>query len=287
MTLRVQVEKHLTPPSESFIYGVKPRFVPFWHCHPEYQVTLVVQGRGRRFVGDNVSRFDSGDLVLTGPNLPHMWRSSPERADDKRPPEAITIHFSGSILGGEFGSLPEMVPVRWLLERASRGIEFPRGTCAKVAQRMSRMRRIGGLERLIELLGILRILAEASPSKSLSSRSFAAPESAADQNRIDRICRHMAENAGRDLSLAQAAAAAHMSVPTFTRFFRKCTARTFVEYLTELRVGNACRLLLETDLTATQVCFSAGFSSLPHFYRRFRKLKGMSPRAFKKQFTVL
>jgi AraC-like DNA-binding protein len=215
-----------------------------------------------------------------------MWRSHPERPRQKRPPLTVTIHFRGSILGGEFGGLPEMAPIRRLLERSARGLAFSRDTSAIVARSMVRMRGMRALGRLVELLNILRVLAEAPFSRPLSSKPIVAREGAGDRDRIDRVCRFMTENAGHDLGLPEAAAAAHLSVPAFTRFFKKCTGRTFVEHLTELRVGTACRLLLETDRAASEIGLAAGFSSLPNFYRRFRKLKGMSPRAFRRQFSA-
>ena len=106
-----------------------------------------------------------------------------------------------------------------------------------------------------------------------------------DRERIDRICRYAAENSTRPVVLAQAAAAAHMSVPAFTRFFRKCTGKSFVEYLTELRVGTACRLLMESDRSVRQISAAAGFSNLSNFNRRFRALKGVTPREFRRQYS--
>jgi AraC-like DNA-binding protein len=285
--VRARIEKLLPPTTASFIYRVKrePRFGVFWHYHPEYQLTLVLRGQGKRFVGDDVSRFGAGDLVLTGPNLPHMWCSSRAPAPSGRPHEAIIIQFPDSIFGGRFLELPEMSVVRRLLERSAQGIRFADGVRRRVAPRMVRMGRQRGLARLIELMEILRILSQAPIDRVLSSKAFTPAVGFADRERIDRICRHIAENSARSIPLAQAASAAHMSVPAFTRFFKKCTGKTFVEYLTDLRVGTACRLLMETDRTVTQVCYAAGFTNLSNFNRRFRDLKGVAPREFRRQYS--
>lgn len=287
MAVRARIEKLLPPDAASFIYRIKrePSFGVFWHYHPEYQLTLVLRGRGKRFVGDDVSRFGPGDLVLTGPNLPHMWCSARERSSSQRPHEAIIIQFPESIFGGRFLDLPEMAAVRRLLEQSSQGIRFADAVRGKVAPRMIRMGRQRGLARLIELLEILRILSQSPVDRILSSRIFAPAVGFADRDRIDSICRYVAENSTRPIVLAQAAAAAHMSVPAFTRFFRKCTGKTFLEYLTELRVGAACRLLVETDRTVTEVCYAAGFGNLSNFNRRFRELKGVTPREFRRQYS--
>jgi AraC-like DNA-binding protein len=214
-----------------------------------------------------------------------MWCSSRARASTVLPAEAILIQFPESIFGGKFLELPEMSAVRRLLERSAQGIRFATSVRGKIAPRMIRMGRQRGLARLIELLEILRILSQAPVDRILSSKAFTPAVGFADRDRIDRICRYLAENSARPIALGQAAVAAHLSVPAFTRFFRKCTGKTFVEYLTELRVGSACRLLVETDRTVTQVCYAAGFNNLSNFNRRFRDLKGVTPRDFRRQYS--
>lgn len=285
MSIRARIEKLLPPAAASFIYQVRREasFGVYWHYHPEYQLTLVRRGKGNRYVGDDVSRFTAGDLVLTGPNLPHMWCSSRNRSRGGPPHESILIQFTDSIFSGGFLALPEMASVRRLLERSGQGIRFAESVRGKVAPRMIRMGRLRGLARLIELLEILRILSQAPVDRVLSSRAFIPAVGFADRERIDGICRYIAEHSTRRIGLAQAAAAAHLSVPAFTRYFRKCTRKSFVEYLTEVRVGTACRLLLETDRTIAQICGDAGFGNLSNFNRRFRSLKGVSPREFRRR----
>jgi hypothetical protein len=189
MAVRARIEKLLPPATASFIYRVKrePSFGVFWHYHPEYQLTLVRRGQGKRFVGDDVSRFKAGDLVLTGPNLPHMWCSS-RRVTGRLPHEAIIIQFPESIFGGQFLELPEMSAVRRLLERSAQGIRFASSVRGKIAPRMIRMNRQRGLARLIELLEILRILSQAPVDRILSSKAFTPAVGFADRERIDRIC---------------------------------------------------------------------------------------------------
>ena len=288
MSVKARIEKILPPTAASFVYRIKrePSFGAFWHYHPEYQLTLVRRGRGKRFVGDDVSPFKPGDLVLTGPNLPHMWCSSRKPGARGRPHEAIIVQFPQTIFGGPFLDLPEMAPVRRLLERSGQGVRFGSAARSRISRKMVRMGRQRGLARLVELLEVLAILSQAPIDRTLSSKAFAPPVRPADRDRIDRICRHAAENSAKQIPLSQAAGAAHMSVPAFTRFFKKCTGKTFVEYLTELRVGSACRLLVETDQTVTEVCFAAGFNNVSTFNRRFMELKAMTPRDFRRQFAT-
>jgi len=285
MAVRALVEKLLPPPASSFIHKTRrePAFGVYWHFHPEYQLTLVLRGRGKRFVGDDVSRFEPGDLVLTGPDLPHMWCSARRRGPDRRPHEAVIIQFPEAVFGGRFLELPEMAAVKRLLERSRRGLEFGRPTRRKVAIRLVRMGRQRGAARLIGLLDLLRVLSQ-SPARTLASGTYRASVATADRDRIDRICRHVAENSGRALRLAEAASAAHMSIPAFTRFFRKCTGKSLVGYLAEIRIGAACRLLTETDFTVARICRDSGFNNLANFNRRFRRIKRMSPREYRRHY---
>jgi AraC-like DNA-binding protein len=287
MAVKARIEKLLPPVTASFIYRIKrePSFGVFWHYHPEYQLTLVRRGQGKRFVGDDISRFKAGDLVLTGPNLPHMWCSHRARTSSRRPHEAIIIQFPASLFGGAFLDLPEMAAIRRLLERSAQGIRFGDAPRRRIARKMIRMGRQRGPARLIHLLEVLRILSQAPVDRILSSRAYMPAVGFADRERIDRICRYVAENSTQPIVLSEAASAAHMSVPAFTRFFKRCTGKTFVEYLTELRVGAACRLLVETDRTVTEVCYATGFNNISNFNRRFRELKGVSPRDFRRQYS--
>jgi AraC-like DNA-binding protein len=284
MAVKAQVEKLLPPPSASFLYKTRrEHFGVYWHFHPEYQLTLVTRGRGRRFVGDHVGRFGPGDLVLTGPNLPHMWCSG--RAPS-RPDESLMIQFPEDLIGASLLGLPEMTPIRRLLESSRRGVRFEGAARQQAARAMTRLGSLRGPARVIALLDLLRVLAEAPRVQVLSSRALAPADRAGDRERIDEICRLIAERASGPFLLADAAGAAHMSVPAFTRFFRKRTKKTFVEYLTEIRIGNACRLLVETDTAVRRISAASGFSSLTNFNRRFRDLKGMSPQAFRRQFST-
>jgi AraC-like DNA-binding protein len=285
--MRARIEKILPPPASSFVWKTRrePSFGVYWHFHPEYQLTLVLRGMGKRFVGDDVSRFTAGDLVLTGPNLPHMWCSDRRRPPRREHHEAVIIQFPESVFGRSFLHLPEMAPVRRLLGQAGRGVRFADPARRRIAPRIHRMGRQRGLARLIGLLEVLRELSQSPGSKLLSSGTFRPSVAVADRDRIDLVCRTIAENASRPLRLPQAAAAAHLSVPAFTRFFRKCTGKSFVEYRTETRLGSACRMLIETDRSVAQVCRESGFRNVANFNRRFRSMKGVSPREFRRQYS--
>ena len=258
-----------------------PRFPFAWHFHPEVELTHIVQSRGKRFVGDSIADYEDGDLVLLGSNLPHTWVSDPRR---RGPHEAVFCQFSATFLGADFFRAPELLPVRRLLERSAQGLRFTGRSQKAVARRMETIDGLRGPERLLALLGILGALARSRDARPLSSRGFVPPPRRADAARIDRVCRFLTENFTDRVPLADAAKVAHLSVPAFSRFFKRRTGKTLVGYLTELRVGHACRELIETDRAVSEIAFDAGFNNLSNFNRRFLEAKAMSPREFRGQF---
>ena len=281
--MKAKIERVSPGGAASFICRRRtdPRFGFYWHVHPEIELTLIVRSRGRRFVGDSIEPYEEGDLVLLGPNLPHTWDSDPRR---KGPHEAVFCQFSASFLGPEFLRAPEMAGARRLLDRAAQGLRFTGRVQKAVARRMDGMERLQGLARLAALLEVLHLLAGSRDARPLSSREFAPPARRADADRIDRVCRFLNERCTGRISLAEAAAAAHLSVPAFSRFFRRRTGRTLVAYLNELRTGLASRELIESDRPISDLAFDSGFNNLSNFNRKFLQLKGMSPREFRRQF---
>ena len=281
--MKARIEKVSTDGGASFLCRrrVDPRFGFYWHVHPEIELTCIVRSRGRRFVGDSIEPYEDGDLVLLGPNLPHTWASDPRRAGRQ---EAVFCQCSETFLGPDFLRAPECSPLRRLLERSSRGLRFTGKTQKTAARRLEGMERLQGLARLAALLEVLDLLARSREQRPLSSREFVPELRPGDADRIDRVCRLLNERFTGRVTLAEAAAAAHLSIPAFSRFFRRKTGRTLVAYLNELRTGLACRELIETDRSVSDIAFESGFNNLSNFNRRFLELKGMNPREFRRQF---
>jgi len=279
--MKARIEKVPADGAASFLCRrrVDARFAFNWHYHPEVELTLIVRSRGRRFVGDSIEPYEEGDLVLVGPDLPHTWDSDPRR---KGPHEAVFCQFAPAFLGAEFLRAPELASLRRLLDRSARGLHYRGGTQKAVARRMEGLGKLQGLARLAALLEILDQLARSREGRPLSSREFVPARPRGDAGRIDRVCRFLNERCAEGVTLAEAAAAAHLSIPAFSRTFRRQTGRTLVAYLNELRTGLACRALIDTDRRISDIAFDTGFHNLSNFNRRFRSLKGMSPRDFRR-----
>jgi AraC-like DNA-binding protein len=281
--MKASLEKIQSPPASSFAFR---RFevagFPFnWHFHPEIELTLIERGRGQRFVGDDISTFSPGDLVLLGSNLPHTWMSESGGRRKRRSASSV-IQFRPDFLGPAFFSAAEMQHVKWLLERAGRGLQFSGVVRDRAAAAMMEMADAPPLRRLTLLLESLDRLAGARGGKFLCSAGYAPQVSASQQLRISQVYGWLNQNFTRPIRLSEAAERVHLSESAFTRFFQRATGRRFTEYLNQLRVGRACELMIEHDWKITTIAAEAGFENLSHFNRTFRKLKQMRPREFRR-----
>ncbi len=265
-----------------------PSFTAPWHFHPEYELTLILESRGQRFVGDSIAAFTPGDLVLLGPNLPHCWLNLQPLALPRERARSVVTQFSGDLLGSGWLDLPEMTRVGALLRgRAPRGVWFSGGAAARVAERVSRLPDLAGLDRLLELLKILDSLA-GLPRRAatvLASEGFLPALNLEQAGRLERVCRFVHQNFQGPIRQTQAAALAYLSPEAFSRFFRQKTGRTFVDYVNDVRVGEACRLLIARDtLGVTEVCYICGFGNVSNFNRHFRLRHGMAPREYRRRY---
>lgn len=275
-------------PETSFrcVRFVQQGFTYGWHFHPEIELTLIVAGRGKRFVGDDIANFAAGDLCLLGPNLPHSWLSDAEPDGSFAPCESIVIQFLPDCLGLGLFDRPEMRNIARLLQQADRGLCFAGDVRDRVDRAMRQMDTQPPFQRMITLLETLSLLATATEVQAMSSLGFAPSVTDTDQRRIDDVSRFVLDHLTEELRLEDAADVAHLSTSAFSRFFRRATGKSFVRYVNELRVARACRLLTETEQPITSIAFESGFGNLANFNRRFREIKQLRPREFRRQFTI-
>ena len=258
-----------------------PAFASPWHFHPEFELTLVLEGRGSRFVGDRIAPYEPGDLVLLGSNLPHYWRSDmPGRAARAR---SVVVQFREDCLGPGFFARPELAGPRRLLEAAARGVQFTdQKPAASVLQGMPRR---DGLGQVIDFLTVLKLLADSGGGRPLASPGYVPCLDARAGERINRACRRVLEQFAEPLRHQEIAKESGMSLPAFCREFKRVTGRTLTEFITDVRVGHARKLLIETGEGVAQIAYACGFESLSHFNRCFRGLTGASPREFRQNYS--
>lgn len=281
--MQAKAEKIIAPAHQSFHFWKRSaaHFPFYWHFHPEVELTVILKGRGRRFVGDQIASYGPGDLVLVGCNLPHSWASDPRSAPGQ---QALVLQFSAGFLGEAFFQAPELREIRGLLNRAARGLSFSASPASRAIARLKALGKLQNLDQLLELLKILSLLSQDRRAKSLSGPGSSLTLQLENRQRIDKVCGYMAQHFREALPLSQAAGLLHMSESAFSRFFARRCGKSFVAYLNELRVSYACKLLLEGDQAVSEICFESGFNNLSNFNRQFLKLKKSSPQAFRASF---
>ena len=266
-----------------------------WHFHPEWELTLILEGGGQRFVGDSVAAFGPGDFALLGPDLPHCWLSLPTglppvRSTPGARARTVVTQFDGDLLGAGWQERPELRAVDALFARhAARGVVFTGPEAAPLAVRVAALPGLRGLDRLLELLSILDALAHLpEPAATpLASEGYAPALNLRQAQRLETVCRFVHERFRETIRLAEVAALAHLTPEAFSRFFRQKARRSFVDYLNDVRVGQACRLLIERDtLGITQICYACGFGNVSNFNRHFRLRHGTSPREYRRRFAA-
>jgi len=258
-----------------------------WHRHPELELLLIERSRGMRFVGDNAEPFQAGDLVLVGPNLPHVWLNNdlPKRPRHNHA-ASVLIQFRENLLGVDGWKVPEFRAIAGLLQRSRQGVHFTGPDARAAARRMIRLSRTAGVERLAGLLELLDFLAQARGQRLLSSAGYVPKLNRSDGRRIEAVRRYVETNLGRTIRQPRAAALTRLSPARFSAFFRKRMGCTFSAYVNRLRVARVATLLTQEKMNISEACYAAGFGSLSNFNTQFHALKGMSPRAFLRHFRA-
>ena len=277
-------QKVMNAPDDGFAFKVirGHSFDCPWHFHREYELSLVLQSGGYRMLGDHLAPLRPGDLVLVGPDLPHIYQND-ERGPGRVPPvHALLIQFEEECFGDALLERPAFAPVRRLLKRATLGLHITGATRTRVAAMMQEMIGARALRRFIQFLGILDTLASSRECHTLASPGFRADDSPFDQERMDRVCRYINERLDQHIFLPELARVVHLSAGAFSRFFRAHTGKTFPRFVNELRIGRACRLLAEGELGITEIAFACGYENLSNFNRQFLRLKHTTPRAFRR-----
>ncbi len=248
-----------------------------WHYHPEYELTYIEESRGRRLVGDQIAPYQEGGLVLLGPNLPHSWTSEGFVGENR----ALVVQFSASIFDFD---LVEMGDIQELLDRSRRGVRFNLPFAHKIGAAMKKMDRQTGFPKLMMLYEVLDKLAQSWEFELIASVFYEPVLGKKNEERMDEICRYLHQHFTDYISLEKIAAVASMTETSFCRFFKRMTGQTFTEYLNELRIGHACRLLAESTRTISEIAYGSGFNSSTHFNRVFFRQKGQSPSHYRKRF---
>lgn len=256
--------------------------IPFeWHHHPEYELTLTLNSRGQRLIGDHVGSYDHGDLVLIGPNLPHTWASR-EKLRPGEPHVALVFWFSKEWIASLTADTVELHPIQRLAERAVTGLAFGNALGLALADGFEAIYAKPPAQRLLGLIEILLRIADAGNGQPLAS--MAPPQADGSRERIDRVLQHLHQSYQQPMRMADLAEIAALSVSGLHRMFQKHTQTNVSDYVIGLRIGEACSRLSGTRQPIQHIAAEVGYTSLANFNRQFRQLRGMSPRAYRSLF---
>jgi AraC-like DNA-binding protein len=265
----------------------KPYFTDLWHFHPEIEILYVREGFGTRYVGDNISSFYPGDLVIIGSNTPHVWSSGSDflNLENKLLSSAICIQFVEDFLGIPSAGIPEVLIMKEFLNKAKRGIQFIKKTHNLLVKHIKELPSRRGMNRLIGLLTILDIMSTSSDIKYLSSHDYTPGIiNSEDKYRMEIIFQYVIQKFPYKIQLEEIASLVNLTPPSFCRFFKSRTTKVFSSFVNEVRIGNSCKMLIENKNSISQVCYSSGFNYLSNFNRQFKKIKGMTPSEFQRKY---
>ena len=256
-----------------------------WNYHPEFEIHMINASHGKQFVGDSIRDFGPGQLVLVGGNVPHDWVS------DVAPGEVIrrrstVIQFGREVLEGAASAMPELEQLQPLLADAQRGIEFHGDGARRAGGLVRAMGRVRpGLERMLMFLELLLQLSDTQQRTLLSSEQFTTRARRIDHGGTDVIhetIRYILANLSTGVSMSEAAERAGMPVTSFSKFFKRGTGYNFVDCVRQLRIAMACRLLRDTEMTVTSICFHVGYRNISNFNHHFQKERGMTPSSYRR-----
>lgn len=275
-------------PDHSF--SVRKDLYPFinnrWHYHEELELIHFHEGSGTQFIGDNIKRFGNGDVVLVGSNLPHYWKFDEKYFRKKDGAKALStvIHFFENFWGDKFINLPETKPIKAILEKAKRGILVQGKDAEKIIVLIEEISNSEGLTRMLALIKCLSAFATAKELTLLSSIGFNFDFSDSENERINAIYNYSLNHFNNEIYLEDIAAIAGMVPNSFCRYFKSRTGKTYSQFLTELRIGQACKLLIENKLSIKQLCFESGFNNFSCFHKNFKAITGKSPQKYQHEY---
>ncbi len=251
-----------------------------WHAHEEYELHLIVETRGKAFVGDHIGEFKAGDLFMTGPNLPHNWITDQvwSKPLDVRD---MLIQFSHESVEKLAEGFPEFSRVLNMLQLAQSGIFFEGFNPTFARGHMESIRENTGAERILAFVRFLVRLNEHAEKKTLSITKLIQPEGGSKQARIAEVVDYVTEHFRDDFSVAQAAEMANMTEITFSRNFQSVTGHSFIDFLNRIRIGQACGMLYASDNQITSIAQEVGYRNLANFNRHFQRLRSMTPSEYR------
>ena len=258
-----------------------------WHFHPEYELVLVTESTGKRFIGDNIQDFKPGNLALIGPNLPHLYRNDFHyyKPKNKLRAKSIVVHFLEHSFGEKFLTIPETHNIKRMLLKSLRGMDILGKTNSSVSKKMHQLCELHGFSRWLLLLDILNELSSTRDFRYISNERVEG-QNETETHRINLIFDFVLTNYHTEIRVEEAAAMVNLAVNSFSRFFSQRTRKTFTQFVNEVRLGQACKLLIANKMNISEICFACGFNNLSNFNRQFKRVYSVNPLEYRKQYWM-
>jgi len=264
-------------------------FDPTWHAHSEYQLFLVLEGSGTKFIGNTMKSFGSGDLTFIGPNIPHLWRSEDYyfAPHSNKRSIGLVIYLNGSALE-KFMEKEEFNQLKILLGKVRHGMEILGKTASQTIELMNGLLHLHGMESVIQLLKILNVLANSNEYNLLHYGEILEEPKEVETNRINIVYNYAYTHFRRQITLEEISALLSMTPTSFSRYFTAKTSKTFSYFIAELRLSHACQLLSNAEnMSVAQICYDAGFNTLSNFNKQFKAFFGVTPKEYRRKFLTL
>lgn len=287
--MKSALRKSPIPETHAFVIKAlkESMFDPNWHFHSEYQIFMVLKGSGTRFIGDNIKPFRTGDLTFTGPNLPHLWRSDSESPLENNADmvEGIVVYFNENLIGENLLQKEESIIVRRLFQNSLRGIEVEGETAKSVQEMLLKLLRLDGFEGVLELLRILNVLSQSDETQFLASSGYTNSLKDGDTERMNKVYAHVTKYFKQKISISSMAELTVMTPTSFSRYFKTHANKTFSNFVSEIRIGHACKLLIEKKTNVSQACYESGFQTLSNFNKQFKKITKRTPLEYRRAYV--
>lgn len=256
---------------------------PF-HSHPELELVYIKESQGKRIVGNSVEHFVAGDMVFLGSDIPHVWLNDEMyyQGIGTLKAKAIVVYFSKEIFGPLFYEQKETQTITNLFKRAEKGLLISGKTNKKIAKKLEKLLTKQNFEIIVGLFEILSILSESQEVENINNEAYSPASEPTKSDRLSEVFEYVKDHYKEDISLIEIAKIAHLTPTSFCRMFKLKTKKSFVEYLNAIRVSNACKLLIETEMGISEIAYESGFKTVSNFNQLFKKLTGTTPKEYRK-----
>jgi len=255
-----------------------PNTKPYWHYHPEVELVYIERGSGTRYVGNHISMFDDGDLILLGPNIPHFgYEFGLQGINDE-----VVLQFKKDLIKSTAQFIPEMEAIGALVAKAKSGISFFGETKKFVGNELVLMENQSPFDRLISMFKVLQYLSQSEEFNVLNADGVTLIIQNQNEDRINKVYQYVKENYESEITLQQISEIALLTVPAFCRYFKKHTKKTFIQFVNEFRIRQAIRLIAEGNKSISEISSEVGFNNFSHFNKHFKRITGESPSKYKK-----